>query len=149
LLDSVGEHLTAKGAEFGATTGRRRRCGWFDAVLMRKSARLNSLSGLCLTKLDVLDGLERIGICTGYRCDGEEIQTVPADAAQYGRCEPIVEYLPGWTQSTAGVTVLDKLPENARRYIHRIEEQVGVPVDILSTGPDRQETIVLRNPFAA
>jgi len=148
LFDAVGEHLSSRGAEFGATTGRRRRCGWFDAVLMRKSARLNSLSGMCLTKLDVLDGLPQIGICVGYRLDGREIDTVPQGADNYGRCEPVIETLPGWSQSTAGARSLDELPGAARRYIDRLEELVGVPVDILSTGPDRQETISLRNPFA-
>lgn len=148
LFDEAGEHLSARGFEFGATTGRRRRCGWFDAVLMRKSARLNSLSGLCLTKLDVLDGLAEIGICVGYRHNGEEIDTVPQSADDYARCEPAIEMLPGWSESTAGVRRLDELPANARRYMQRLEQLVGVPVDLLSTGPDRQDTIVLRNPFA-
>ncbi|RYU63049.1 adenylosuccinate synthase [Methylolobus aquaticus] len=148
LFDETGEHLSSRGAEFGATTGRRRRCGWFDAVLMRKSARLNSLSGLCLTKLDVLDGLESIGLCVAYRYDGAEIDVVPQGAENYARCEPVIETLPGWSQSTAGITQMDELPANARNYIRRIEDLVGVPVDILSTGPDRQDTIVLRDPFA-
>jgi adenylosuccinate synthase len=147
LFDEVGKHLSAKGVEFGATTGRARRCGWFDAVLMKKSAHLNSLSGICLTKLDVLDGLENIGICTGYTLDGREIDTVPVGAEKYARCQPIMEEMPGWSGSTAGVTSLEVLPSNARAYIRRIEELVGVPVDILSTGPDRNETIVLRHPF--
>jgi len=148
LFDDTGEHLSSRGAEFGATTGRRRRCGWFDAVLMRKSARLNSLSGLCLTKLDVLDGLESIGLCVAYRYDDREIDVVPQGAENYARCEPIIEMFPGWTQSTAGVRTMEELPDNARSYIRRIEAMVGVPVDILSTGPDRQDTIVLRDPFA-
>lgn len=148
LFDAVGEHLSSRGAEFGATTGRRRRCGWFDAVLMRKSARLNSLSGLCLTKLDVLDGLESIGLCVAYRYEGQQIDVVPQGAENYARCEPVIETFPGWTQSTAGIRKMEDLPENARSYIRRIEELVGVPVDILSTGPDRQDTIVLRDPFA-
>jgi adenylosuccinate synthase len=147
LFDQTGEHLSARGAEFGATTGRRRRCGWFDAVLMRKSARLNSLSGLCLTKLDVLDGLESIGLCVAYRYDGQEIDVVPQGAENYARCEPVIERLPGWRESTAGARRMDDLPENARRYITRIETLVGVPVDVLSTGPDRQDTIILRDPF--
>ena len=147
LSDAVGQHLSSRGAEVGATTGRARRCGWFDAVLMRRSARLNSLTGLCLTKLDVLDGLETIRICEGYRFEGQTLETVPAGVEAYAACEPIYEELPGWSASTAGVTEFQALPENAQRYIRRIEELVGVPVDILSTGPDRRETIVLRHPF--
>jgi adenylosuccinate synthase len=146
-FDAVGEHLSSRGAEFGATTGRRRRCGWFDAVLMRKSARLNSLSGICLTKLDVLDGLEGIGLCVAYQYGGEKIDAVPEGAENYARCEPVIEMLPGWSGSTAGVRSMADLPANARQYLNRIEELVGVPVDILSTGPDRQDTIVLRDPF--
>jgi len=148
LSDDVGRHLSSKGAEVGATTGRARRCGWFDAVLMRKSARLNSLSGLCLTKLDVLDGLETIGLCVAYRMDGHETDIVPVGAERYARCSPVMEWLPGWSESTAGITDYDQLPANAKAYIRRIEELLGVPVDILSTGPDRGETIILRNPFA-
>lgn len=147
LFDESGKHLSARGVEFGATTGRARRCGWFDAVLMRRSARLNSLTGLCLTKLDVLDGLEKIGICTGYRYGGEVIDTVPIGAENYAQCEPIIEEMPGWSESSAGITDYDDLPENAKAYIARIQELVGVPVDILSTGPDRKETIVARHPF--
>jgi len=147
LLDEVGQHLSSKGAEFGATTGRARRCGWFDAVLMKKSARLNSLSGLCLTKLDVLDGLEKIGICTGYQLAGRRTDSVPVGAEKYAQCQPIIEEMPGWSETTAGVTAYDDLPANAKAYIKRIEKLVGVPVDILSTGPDRKETIVLRHPF--
>jgi len=147
LFDARGKHLSSKGNEFGATTGRARRCGWFDAVLMRRSARLNSLSGLCLTKLDVLDGLEYIGICTGYRYQGRYIDSLPTGAEAYSRCEPVVEEMPGWSESTVGVTEIEKLPRQARDYIHRIERLVGVPVDILSTGPERRETIILRHPF--
>ena len=149
LFDAVGQHLSSRGAEFGATTGRPRRCGWFDAVLMRRSARLNSLSGLCLTKLDVLDGLEEIGLCVAYRYDGREIDVVPQGAENYAACEPVLEMLPGWSCSTAGIRSLAELPDAARSYIRRIETLVGVPVDILSTGPDRQDTIVLRDPFAS
>jgi adenylosuccinate synthase len=139
--------LSAKGVEFGATTGRARRCGWFDAVLMKKSARLNSLSGICLTKLDVLDGLEQIALCTGYSLDGEKIDFVPASADDYGRCQPILEFMPGWSESTAGITDFSRLPQNAKDYIKRVEALLGVPVDILSTGPDRNDTIILRHPF--
>ena len=147
LFDDRGRHLSSRGAEFGATTGRARRCGWFDAVLMKRSAKLNSLSGICLTKLDVLDGLETIGICTHYRFQGTEIDTVPIGAEAYAKCEPVIEEMPGWTESTAGITSLSGLPQAAREYIDRIERLVGVPIDILSTGPDRNETIVLRHPF--
>ena len=148
LFDQAGEHLSVRGVEFGATTGRRRRCGWFDAVLMRKSAHLNSLSGLCLTKLDVLDGLPSIGLCVAYRYGGQEVDTIPHGAENYAKCQPVFEMLPGWSQSISGVRTLDEFPEAAKRYVRRIEELVGVPVDVLSTGPDRQETILLRNPFA-
>ena len=147
LFDARGKHLSSKGNEFGATTGRARRCGWFDAVLMRRSARLNSLSGLCLTKLDVLDGLETIGICTGYRYQGRIIDSVPIGAEAYAQCEPVIEEMPGWSESTMGVTDIEKLPPQARAYIDRLEGMVGVPVDILSTGPERKETIILRHPF--
>ncbi len=148
LHDANGEHLGTKGHEFGATTGRKRRCGWFDAVVMRKSAKLNSLSGICLTKLDVLDGLPKIGICTGYKLNGIVTDTAPLGAEQYQQCEAIVEEMPGWNGSTAGITDFNALPENAKTYIRRIEELVGVKVTILSTGAERDETIVLENPFA-
>ena len=147
LDDDAGRYLSERGVEFGATTGRARRCGWFDAVLMRKSARLNSLSGICLTKLDVLDGLEKVGICTGYTIDGAVTDKVPASAEKYALCRPVIEELPGWSETTLGITRYDDLPDNAKRYIRRIEELVGVSIDILSTGPDREETIVLRHPF--
>ncbi|MCQ8181586.1 adenylosuccinate synthase [Methylomonas sp. SURF-1] len=149
LMDSYGEHLGVKGHEFGATTGRKRRCGWFDAVSMRKSAQLNSLAGICLTKLDVLDGLDKIGICTAYKIDGQITETAPLGADQYAVCEAVIEEMPGWSGSTAGITDFAQLPENAKAYIARIEQLVGVKVTILSTGPDRNETIVLENPFAA
>ncbi|WP_020482482.1 adenylosuccinate synthase [Methylomonas sp. MK1] len=149
LLDNYGEHLGVKGHEFGATTGRKRRCGWFDAVSMRKSAQLNSLSGICLTKLDVLDGLDKIGICTAYKINGQITETAPLGADQYAACEAVIEEMPGWTGTTAGVTDFAQLPENAKAYIARLEQLVGVKVTILSTGPDRNETIVLENPFQA
>ncbi|WAR42952.1 adenylosuccinate synthase [Methylomonas rapida] len=148
LEDGNGDHLGVKGHEFGATTGRKRRCGWFDAVSMRKSAQLNSLSGICLTKLDVLDGLEKIGICTAYKINGQLTEIAPLGADQYAACEAVIEEMPGWTGTTAGITEFDQLPENAKAYIARIEELVGVKVTILSTGPDRNETIVLESPFA-
>lgn len=148
LEDGYGEHLGVNGHEFGATTGRKRRCGWFDAVSMRKSAQLNSLSGICLTKLDVLDGLDKIGICTAYKINGQITETAPLGADQYEACEAVIEEMPGWSGTTEGVTEFDQLPENARAYIARIEQLVGVKVTILSTGPDRNETIVLESPFA-
>jgi adenylosuccinate synthase len=148
LHDKNGEHLSAKGHEFGATTGRKRRTGWFDAVAMRKSAKLNSLSGICLTKLDVLDGLEKVGICTAYRLNGIVTETAPLGADQYEQCHAIIEELPGWTGTTAGITDFNALPDNAKAYIKRIEELIDVKVTILSTGPDREETIILEYPFA-
>jgi len=148
LDDAYGEHLGSKGNEFGATTGRKRRCGWFDAVSMRKSAQLNSLSGICLTKLDVLDGLDKIGICTAYKINGKLTEIAPLGADQYAACEAVIEELPGWSTTTAGVTDFAQLPDNAKAYIARIEELVGVKVTILSTGAERNETIVLESPFA-
>ena len=148
LHDAFGEHLGTKGHEFGATTGRKRRTGWFDAVAMRKSAKLNSLSGICLTKLDVLDGLEKIGICTAYRLNGGVTETAPLGADQYEQCHAIIEEMPGWNETTAGVTDFNDLPENAKAYIKRLEELIGVKVTIVSTGPDRDETIILEHPFA-
>lgn len=147
LFDANGDHLGVKGHEFGATTGRKRRTGWFDAVAMRKSAQLNSLTGICLTKLDVLDGLESIGVCTAYLIDGKKMDTAPLGAEQYEACVAVIEQLPGWTESTAGITEYEKLPENAKAYICKIEALIGVKVTILSTGPDRNETIVLEHPF--
>jgi len=148
LADKYGQHLGEKGHEFGATTGRKRRTGWFDAVAMRKSAKMNSLSGMCLTKLDVLDGLDKIGICVAYKLNGQEITTAPLGAEKYEACEPVYEYMDGWAgEITAGITVVADLPENALAYIRRLEELVDVEVSILSTGPERNETIVLHNPF--
>jgi adenylosuccinate synthase len=148
LHDTNGAHLSTKGHEFGATTGRKRRTGWFDAVAMRKSAKLNSLSGICLTKLDVLDGLTKIGICTAYMLNGEVTETAPLGADQYEQCYAIIEEMPGWTGTTAGVTDFNDLPDNAKAYIKRLEELVGVKVTIISTGPERDETIILEHPFA-
>ncbi len=148
LHDANGEHLSVKGHEVGATTGRKRRTGWFDAVAMRKSAKLNSLSGICLTKLDVLDGLEKIGICVGYNLNGVVTETAPLGAERYQLCQAIVEELSGWQgETTAGITDFNALPKNAKAYIKRIEELVGVKVTILSTGSDRDETIIIENPF--
>ncbi len=154
LLDEGGQHnetgayLAEKGHEFGATTGRPRRCGWLDAVALRQAIQINSVSGLCLTKLDVLDGLETVKVCTAYRnAEGEEIVT-PIDIEEYETLTPVYEELPGWSESTFGAKSMDELPENARAYIKRVEEIAGAPVDIISTGPDRNETIILRHPFA-
>ncbi|WP_251976865.1 adenylosuccinate synthase [Salinicola avicenniae] len=147
LFDEFGRHLAEKGHEFGATTGRARRCGWFDAVALRHAVQINSVSGICLTKLDVLDGLENIRVCVGYRSkDGETIDN-PVDSEGYEVIEPVYHDLPGWSESTIGIRSADALPANARAYIAFLEKEVGTPIDIISTGPDRNETIVLRNPF--
>jgi adenylosuccinate synthase len=143
----MGRHLAKVGAEFGATTGRPRRCGWFDAVTLRRAVLNNSISGLCVTKLDVLDGLETIKLCVGYRLDGEEIQAPPYLVDRYAECEPIYEEMPGWVASTVGITELEKLPSEARDYISRVEAVLDVPVDMISTGPDRDENIILSHPF--
>ncbi|KAA6209578.1 adenylosuccinate synthase [Avibacterium paragallinarum] len=150
LFDEVGAEIARKGNEFGAVTGRPRRCGWFDAVAMRRAIQVNSISGFCMTKLDVLDGFDEIKICVGYKMpNGEIAEFAPLAAKDWEGVEPIYETLPGWKESTFGVTDVNKLPENTRNYIKRIEEVTGVPVDILSTGPDRVETMILRDPFAA
>ncbi|MEE4660563.1 MAG: adenylosuccinate synthase [Halieaceae bacterium] len=147
LFDSTGEHLATRGHEFGATTGRPRRCGWFDAVALRSAVQINSVSGLCLTKLDVLDGLETIQICVGYENSAGEPVPYPMDSDDYQGLIPRYEEVPGWSESTLGARALEDLPANARAYIKRIEDVVGAPIDIISTGPDRVETIVLRHPF--
>jgi adenylosuccinate synthase len=145
----VGYHLSTVGAEKGVTTGRSRRCGWFDAALLKRSAQVNGLSGLCITKLDVLDGLQELLLCVGYELDGEKIDLLPMGADEIARCKPIYESIPGWTDSTVGVTDYDKLPANARRYLERIEEVTGVPIAMDSTSPDRDHTILMQNPYAA
>ena len=147
LFDEMGEHLARVGHEFGSVTGRARRCGWFDAVALKRSIALNSVSGLCVTKLDVLDDIDTIRICIGYRVGDRLVDTPPMAADQYADCEPVYEDLPGWQCSTVGVTRYDELPRNARAYLDRLQELVGVPIEIISTGPDRAETIVLRHPF--
>ena len=147
LFDEVGARLAERGHEFGSTTGRARRCGWFDAVILRRAIEINSISGLCLTKLDVLDGLDVIRICVGYRnADGAVIEA-PTDADSYIGLEPVYEDVPGWKESTLGIKTLEGLPASARAYIARIEELVGAPIDIISTGPDRNETVILRKLF--
>lgn len=147
LFDEMGEHLARRGNEFGATTGRPRRCGWFDAVALARSARINDITGLCITKLDVLDGLESLQICTGYEVDGVLRSTPPIGADAYGECKPVYEEIPGWQESTLGLRRYDELPGNARRYLRRIEEITDIPIDIISTGADRADTIILRHPF--
>jgi hypoxanthine-guanine phosphoribosyltransferase len=145
----VGEHLSRVGHEFGTVTGRARRCGWFDAALLRRSVQINGVSGMCLTKLDVLDGIESLKLCTGYKIDGRDVDIFPVGAEEAALCVPVYEEMPGWTETTVGAKSMEELPANARAYIKRIEELVGVPIDMVSTGPDREETIVLRHPFNA
>jgi len=148
LEDENGRHMADKGHEFGATTGRARRCGWFDAVAVKKASVLNSVSGLCLTKLDVLDGLAELKIATGYELDGQTIHYAPSGAEKIARCVPLYETMPGWQQSTRGVVSWDELPGNAKAYINRLSELTETPVHIVSTGPDRAETIVLHSPYS-
>ena len=148
LSCEVGEYLGVKGHEFGATTGRKRRTGWFDAVAVRHAIRINSMSGMCLTKLDVLDGLKEVKICVGYKNAAGEKMSMPCDAEGWALVVPEYEGMPGRTESTVGATTLAELPQNARNYIERLEALTGAPIDIISTGPDRVETIVLRHPFA-
>ena len=148
LFDDVGQYLGEKGHEFGATTGRSRRCGWFDGVAMRRAAQVNSITGLCITKLDVLDGLESIKICTGYEFKGQILDLPPVGADAFEECKPIYESMPGWSEETVGIRELSELPQNARNYLDKLAEVVGVPVDIVSTGPERDETIILQHPFS-
>ena len=147
LHDDVGRHIAARGSEFGATTGRPRRCGWLDVVSLRRAVRINSVSGLCITKLDVLDELAQVRLCTGYRVDGEQRDTPPSAAEEFGRCEPVYEDMPGWRSPTVGVRSRNDLPSPARAFIERIESLAGVPIDIVSTGAGRDETILERHPF--
>ncbi len=142
----IGKHLGTVGHEFGATTGRQRRCGWFDAVALRRAVDINSLSGLCLTKLDVLDGLDEVWICTDYQYLANHSMGA-SDAAAFEGVQPIYEKMPGWTESTIGATTVEQLPKAAQQYIKRLAELVGCPIDIISTGPDREQTIILRQPF--
>ena len=147
-LDPVGKHLADKGHEFGSVTGRARRCGWFDAAALKRSIQINGVSGLCVTKLDVLDGVQELKLCTGYKLDSGITDILPVGAEELSRCMPVYETWPGWQQSTVGVKSLEGLPSAARAYLKRIEEVCAVPVDMISTGPDREETIVLRHPFS-
>lgn len=147
LLDETGMQLATVGKEFGSVTGRPRRCGWFDGAALKRSVRLNGISGLCITKLDVLDGLPVLKMGVGYELDGQMCDVLPYGAAAVARAKPILEEMPGWTESTVGVTDFDKLPVNAQRYLKRLSEVCGIPIDMVSTGPDRNETIMLRDPF--
>lgn len=145
--DPVGKELGQRGFEFGATTGRQRRCGWFDAVALRRSAQINGLTGICLTKLDVMDELAEVKVCTAYRYQGQRLDLPPASADEYAQCEPVYETLPGWQSSTVGIASWAALPKAAQDYIRFLEQVVGVPVTILSTGPDRAETLILDEIF--
>ncbi len=147
LLDETGLQLATVGKEFGSVTGRPRRCGWFDGAALKRSVRLNGISGLCITKLDVLDGLPVLKMGVGYELDGKTCDVLPYGAAAVARAKPILEEMSGWTESTVGVTDFDKLPANAQRYLQRLSEVCGIPIDMVSTGPDRNETIMLRDPF--
>jgi adenylosuccinate synthase len=147
LLDATGELLRTRGKEFGAVTGRPRRCGWFDAAGLRRAVQLNGTTGLCITKLDVLDGLEAVKLGVGYRFEGRDVDILPYGADAVARCEPIYEEFKGWSESTFGVRDWHALPANARRYLDRLAEVLGVPIDLVSTGPDREQTIVLRHPL--
>ncbi len=146
---SVGHHLSTVGQERGTVTGRARRCGWLDAAALKRSIIINGVSGLCITKLDVLDGLKEILICTGHKLQGRVVDVLPLDADEIVECEPIYETLPGWTETTAGLTNWEQLPLNARRYLERMQALIGAPIDMVSTGPDRVHTILLRHPFRA
>ena len=149
LHDAVGERLRRVGQEFGATTGRPRRCGWLDAAALKRSMIINGVTGLCITKLDVLDGLHELKLCTAYELDGEVVDILPMGADDIARCKPIYESIEGWTDSTVGVTQFDKLPVNARLYLQRIEHVTGVPIHMVSTSPDRDHTILMHHPFLA
>jgi adenylosuccinate synthase len=146
---SVGHHLSTVGQERGTVTGRARRCGWMDAPALKRSVIINGVSGLCITKLDVLDGLPEIQICVGYRLNGRLVDILPLDADEIEACEPVYETLPGWPTSTAGLTEWDQLPAQARRYLERVQALIGAPIDMVSTGPDRTHTILLRHPYRA
>jgi adenylosuccinate synthase len=147
LDDEIGEHLRVKGNEYGSNTGRPRRCGWFDAAALKRAVQVNGVSGICFTKLDVLDGLDTVRVAVGYKVKGEVRDILPVGADALAICEPVYEEYPGWKESTVGVKSFDQLPRTAQTYLRRLEELVGAPLAIISTGPDRNETIVLRNPF--
>ena len=144
---TVGHHLSTVGQERGTVTGRARRCGWLDAAALKRSMIINGISGLCITKLDVLDGLKEIKVCMGYRLGGQSLDILPLDADEIAACQPVYETFPGWEGSTAGITQWDRLPLNARRYLERVQSFIGAPIDMVSTGPDRDHTILLRHPY--
>ena len=144
---TVGHHLSTVGQERGTVTGRARRCGWLDAAALKRAIVINGVSGLCITKLDVLDTLPEIKVCVGYKLHGRDVDILPLDADDIAACEPQFETFPGWTESTFGVTSWDALPANARAYLRRIETLIGAPIAMVSTGPDREHTIVLRHPY--
>ncbi|EXI67229.1 MAG: Adenylosuccinate synthetase [Candidatus Accumulibacter sp. SK-11] len=143
-----GHQMSQKGREFGTVTGRKRRCGWLDLAALRRSIQINGVTGLCITKLDVLDGLDELRICTAYALGGKRVELLPMGADEVANCQPILESMPGWTASTVGMATMDALPVAARAYLERIEDLCGVPIDIVSTGPERRQTIVRRHPLA-
>lgn len=147
LFDDDGKYLGERGHEFGATTGRQRRCGWLDVVALRRSLEVNSVTGMCITKLDVLDGMKTVKICVAYKLDGKEIVIPPVGADLFEKCEPVLIEMPGWSESTVGTKSMDKLPQAAVNYLAKVEELCATPIDIVSTGPDREETIIKRHPF--
>jgi adenylosuccinate synthase len=147
LDDEIGEHLRVKGNEYGSVTGRPRRCGWFDAAALKRAVQLNGLSGICITKLDVLDGLDTVRVCVGYKVGNETRDILPVGAEALAVCAPVYEEFPGWKESTVGVKEFSGLPKNAQAYMKRLEALVDAPIDFISTGPDREETIVMRHPF--
>ena len=147
LFDDVGAGLAKRGHEFGSVTGRARRCGWFDAAALKRAIQINGITGMCITKLDVMDGMEEVKICVGYEFEGKQIDILPFGADAVEKCVPIYETMAGWSESTFGVTEYDKLPDNAKKYLQRIEEVCGAPIAIISTGPDRDATILLQHPF--
>jgi adenylosuccinate synthase len=147
LKDATGERLGERGHEFGTVTGRKRRCGWFDSVLVRQTCITGGVDGIALTKLDVLDGFEQIKVCIGYQLDGESLDYLPADANMQARLVPVYETLDGWTETTAGARSWAQLPANAIKYVRRVEELIGAPVALLSTSPDRDDTIMVQDPF--
>ena len=149
MHDETGERIGTRGREFGTVTGRKRRCGWCDAVLVRQTVRTSGIHGIALTKLDILDGFDTIKICTGYRLDGVEIDYLPASQAQQARVEPIYESFEGWTGTTGGARSWKELPAQAIKYVRRIEELIGAPVALVSTSPEREDTILVQNPFEA
>ena len=148
LNDAVGEELRRKGNEFGAVTGRPRRCGWFDGAALRRAVQINGLTGLAVMKLDVFDGMDKVKLAVGYKVDGQKVDLMPYGADAAARCEPVYEEFPGWKQSTFGITRWEDLPESARQYLTRLSEVAGCPIALVSTGPDRNQTILLKDPFS-